>query len=323
MDMIRRGASSLTCLAAALLITGCHGSSPTGPAAIPANVSASRPASLMAGTTLAFVSAETDTPVAGMLVSVGAAQYTTDDAGVVRLADDVVLPVTVQANSPSYLLRETIVRTGDEHVLSLWPRRSPTGLTEELTRQLVYTDASGGPTGALALRRVNPGVVTVVPSREILEDPAALAAHQAAAAALTNATNGAVRFEVKGVPSGGTEVTTALAPNDPNMAGHAALTYRYTDAGRITNSRTVFLSMEVARMASVVTHELGHSFGLEHSADARDLMYPVVTTSKVLSGREALALELMLKRRPGNRFPDDDREEAAAQGRTVEIIACR
>jgi hypothetical protein len=323
MDTIRRGASSLICLAAALLITGCHGSSPTGPTAIPANVSASRPGLLTTGTTLAFVSAETGTPVAGMLVSIGTAQYTTDDAGVVRLADNVVLPVTVQADSPSYLLRETIVRTGDEHLLSLWPRRSPTGLTEDVTRQLVYTDAAGGPTGALALRRIDPGVVAVVPSREILNDPAALAAHQAAAAALTNATHGAVRFEVRDVPSGGTDVETSLAPDDPNMAGHAALTYRYTDGGRITNSRTVYLSMEVARMASVVTHELGHSFGLEHSADARDLMYPVVTASKVLSGREALALELMLKRKPGNRFPDDDREEATAQGRAVEIIACR
>jgi hypothetical protein len=258
-----------------------------------------------------------------MVVSVGPNNYQTDTTGSVRLANDTTLPAAVQADSPEFLLRETVVRTGDDHVLSLWPRRSPTGLTEDLTRQLVYTDAAGGATGAMPLHRLNPGTVSIVPSRELLDDADAMVAHRNAAAALTSATHGLVQFQVEASPSSSVVVQTGIDPSDPNMGGHAALTYRYTSGGQITDARTVFLSMDVARMTAVVMHELGHSFGLEHSSDARDLMYPMVSAGKQLSSRETLAIDLMLKRRLGNRFPDDDREGPAAQGRTVEIVACR
>ena len=39
--------------------------------------------------------------------------------------------------------------------------------------------------------------------------------------------------------------------------------------------------------------------------------------------REILAIDLMLQRRPGNRFPDNDRAaEAGTKGRRTEVVAC-
>ena len=44
------------------------------------------------------------------------------------------------------------------------------------------------------------------------------------------------------------------------MGQFAALTYRYVDSGAITSARVEFVSLDVARMASVVTHELASIF---------------------------------------------------------------
>lgn len=332
MDLLRRWTSVPLSLLSVWILAGCNSSSPTASTATSVDVTSpagplapAAAGSLEAGTVLSFVSAETSVPAAGVEIAIGALRYRTDSAGEVRLSENVTLPASVEATSGRYLLRETVIRSGQELRLSLWPRNSPTGLDEDLTRRLVYTEATGGTPGALRLRRPNPagGRVSVVPSAALDGDPEAIQAHRDAAEALTRATEGAVTFVVESTPSSPTVIQTLIDGNDPAMRNHAALAYRHIDGSVISGGRIVFVSMEVARLTAVVTHELAHTFGLEHSPDPGDLMHPVVTGPKSMSRRETLAMGLMLQRRPGNRFPDNDRDGAGAHGgRRVEVVAC-
>jgi len=331
MDLLRRWANVPLSLLSVCGLTACNSANPIAPtAAAPAPSATSSTASatiqtLEPGMTLSFVSAETGYPAVAVDVVVNGVGYRTNGSGEVLLSENVTLPASIEAASSEYLLRETVVRSRDMLRLTLWPSRSPTGLDENLTRRLIYTDAAGGASGALPLRRLNPagGRVSIVPAATLMQDVGAREAHYEAADALTRATQGRITFVVEATAMSSVAVSTAIDANDPAMRTHAALAYRYLDGSQITGARIVFVSREVARMAAVVTHELGHAFGLEHSSEAMDLMYPVVSGPKLLSLRETLAVDLMLQRQPGNRFPDNDRIGAtAAKGRRTEVVAC-
>ena len=320
MELWRHPRRFVCTIAVALAATGCQHESITTAST---SVDSSGPSAveiLHGGTTVSFVSAETGGAVLNVNVRIGGASYTTSGAGVIRLASAVTLPVSLEAASPDYLLRETVIRSAADLRVSLWPRSSATGLDETLTRAVVYTDAATG--SAVRLRRPQGTRVTIVPDALVWEDVGALAAHRAAAQALGDATRRAVLFEVREDAGSGMVVRTIVDPNDPAMAGRSALAYRTTAGNNITGGKIAFLSLDVARMSTVVTHELAHTFGLEHSNDPADLMYPVVAASKTLTARERLVIELMLLRRPGNQFPDNDRDGVAAQGERVERIAC-
>jgi hypothetical protein len=319
-DLSRRPHPGKTAsIALACVLAGCGAQGPAAPTSGPAPPAV--PGEVLAeGTDVSLFSAETNARAVNVTVAIDGMRYETDGTGSLRLSRPVALPAMLEASSPEFLVRETVLRSRADLRLYLWPRQSATGLDEARTRALVYTDANTG--GPVRLRRANGTRVVVVPEASIRLDPEALAAHRAAAEALSAATRGAVTFEVRETAEAGTVVHTMVNPNDPAMSGHAALAYRTVTGNTITGARVVFLSVDVARMTSAVMHELAHTFGLEHSIDAGDLMYPIVSGPKGLSPREHLVIELMLMRQPGNQFPDNDRDGLGARGRRVEVVAC-
>jgi hypothetical protein len=272
------------------------------------------------GTQISLFSAETGARAADVDVAIGGTRYRVGGDGSLQLSGPVGLPASLEASSSEFLVRETVIRSRSDLRLYLWPLHSATGLDAALIRALVYTDAVTGQT--IRLRRPNGARVVIVPEPSLRQDAEAMAAHRAAAEALGAATKNAFTFEVRDSADGGMVVQTGVNPNDPAMGGRAALAYRTLAGNSITGGKVVFVSLEVARLTAAVTHELAHMFGLEHSIDAADLMYPVVAGSKSLSPRERLVIELMLQRKPGNQFPDNDRDGVGLQQRRVELVAC-
>jgi hypothetical protein len=115
--------------------------------------------------------------------------------------------------------------------------------------------------------------------------------------------------------------TTTLDPSDKGCEERVlALTSIRLRAGEIYAGRIVFCTPAAARDGTVI-HEVGHTFGLGHSPDADEVMhaFKLLRQPDAFGAREALVMRLMLQRRGGNRFPDNDRGvTAAAEGeRTI------
>jgi matrixin len=308
---------------------GCGGrrsSGPTTPLVTPSSEEAP-PETVAAGTLLRFVSGETDEDVSGATVTVQGRVYTSDALGQVTLGEAVMAGEMLEVTAGPFLDRHTVLRADGESRFSLWPRQSPTGLDEAYTATLVYTDSSQTTafSGTFPLSRLPVGTtrVGIVPSPEIRADPDALAAHEQALAILSAATGGRIAYVLDAERSG-VSFDTRIDPRDKDCAPRIrAFTQVSGHGGEIAGGRVVFCSPEVARSVTV-THELGHTFGLQHSSDPDEIMYAfyVAGRSQDFSPREALAMSLMLQRRPGNRYPDRDPETGAAGPRTHTII-CR
>lgn len=298
------------------------GQSPTAPRLPEASSVAAPPV------VLTFVSGETQQPVASAVVAVEGRRYTTDAEGRVTLDPAPSSQAELDVEAPTFFLRRTLHRSDR---FTLWPRQSPTGLDEEYTARLVYACGASCDGGGEPLLRVLSGSVLVSPAPELQANPAVMASHRAAADLLSAATHGAVMFSVTSSGAGGLAVTTRVDPNDPAIVSMAAaaVTRRFLGShGEILEASIVFRSFSLARRVPLVLHELGHVFGLGHSPRSGDVMWagPELYETSDFSPREKLAIDLMLQRLPGNRFPDSDESVmsgAASAARGPSVLFCR
>lgn len=322
--MRRRGRSSLASFAA-LWLASCGSDSGTRSSEETAPTSG-----LLAGTVLTVVSGETGGPVAGASVTIGSQALTTDGAGQVRLAAPAPLGTTLDIVHPAHLNRQSSVRSGTGERFVLWPKSTGSGLSEHYTAMLVYTEASDSPqsTGDAALTRLPRGAATVavVPEPEVQADGAAMDAHARGVAALNDATGGAVTYLLTPTrPASGVAVTTRVDSRDSRCAEGGIRAYtRSTYQGlELQAASIVFCSASVAR-SPTIGHELGHTFGLRHSPDERDLMFFqfVQGRATTFGPRESLVMRLMLGRPAGNRYPDNDRSVSASRATSERITVC-
>lgn len=309
--------------AAAIVIgaaaSGCAGGgSPTGATAFAPD------ASIRPGTVLSLTVADSGQPAPAATVVLAGRRYPADAEGRVVLDQMITAGTLLDIVSPDMLDRQTLLRSPSTTAFSLWPRSSDTGLDENYTRDLVYSWGDEH-SGNSPLYRLAGTQVFLVPSAALMADPQALAAHRQAAEQVTAAVGGAVRYSVVDrAPVGAIAFQTELSPEDQGCKeGVLALTSIQLRGGEIASGRIVFCTAAAARDTSVV-HEVGHTFGLGHSPDAGEVMhkYKLLRQPGGFGARESQVMRLMLQRRGGNRFPDNDRAVSAASQGTVTIV-CR
>jgi hypothetical protein len=312
-------------LAALLTIVACGGgdartTTPT-PVATPET-------GFPAGTVLSVVSAATDAPWAAASLIVGGTPYVADAQGQVRLTQRAERATLLDIVGSGILDRQTLFRAPGNTRFTVWPRSGGNGFDEAFVAQLVYTDAAveNAPIGEKALRRIRGGETraTLVLSPELRADPDAVATHQAAIDRLNTAVRGQIVYVMSAeAPPSGVVFTATFNPSDPFcIPRRRGFFSGRTQAGELVDGRIVYCDETAPRSATVI-HELGHSFGLGHSPAPPDVMYRIIQTKggDDFSAREVLAMNLMLTRRGGNRFPDNDRDVTAA-GASSFTVAC-
>jgi hypothetical protein len=277
---------------------------------------------------LTIVSGETDAPVASARVTVAGQSHTTDARGELVLQSAVAPLAPVDVEAAGYLPRQTTLRSSTR--FSLWPSASATGLDADYSGWLVYTSAFSPDAahGSSALQRPPLGTTqaSVVPSAELLRDPQAREAHENAVRVLNDALAGRFRYELVEQRPGGLVFETKLDPKSPHCKERVrAATVTNLAGSEVQGGTVTFCTLEAAR-SFTVAHELGHTFGLQHSQLAAEIMHGwyLPHSPTAFSPREALAMTLMLQRGAGNRFPDTDRLGASAsQARRTAVAICR
>ena len=311
-----------------LLLYGCADTGPAGPTTtVRRDLSAADTANgIVAGSTVRIVSGETGRPVAGARVVIAGREHISDGSGQLTLEELASNGASVGIEAPGFLDRQTLVRRGEQTTFELWPSESPTRLDSDYTRALVYLSASLRDQGELEpLDRpsLDVGRVAIIPTGAIPRDPGAMQTLRDAAAEMTEALGGTIVYSV-GEDPGAVPITLLVEPQsivDENLRAFARC---WMTRLVITRCEIVFRDVEVVR-SNTTLHELGHTFGLNHSPDRSEIMgVRRVRTPERFSARERLAMTLMIKRLPGNFFPDNDRQAPALRALGEESrIVCR
>jgi hypothetical protein len=310
---------------AVLLMAACSGRGPASPTAIDL-----APGASSAEPVLTFVSGDTEEPVSGATVSIDGASYRTDGEGQVTLGlqpeggSERAIGVTAFGFFP----RETVLHSKGPRRFPLWPSAGPAD--EAFTGRLVYNcPGTACGSGGQPLLRVVSSLVAVAPAEDVQADPAARAAIEEAVSLITEATHGMVVFRTAAAaPDTGLLVRIRVDPADPEILSRdaGALTYRRLRGGAtIVEATIVVRSLDLARRAPLILHELGHVFGLGHSPGTDGMMTagPELYDRRDFSPREKTSMHLMLQRTPGNRFPDRDAVLGAfGAGAAVSVVAC-
>jgi hypothetical protein len=197
--------------------------------------------------------------------------------------------------------------------------------SREYTRRIVYDYAGGNSADTTwdYLFLARPGAYTVSMDATIGDDPLAHSWTAAAVAEGTRITHGAVTF--LWVEKGG-DIHFEINEKDPALgAGIMAvcITQRDRDLYNV-RARIVVRNIRTAR-SDVQIHELGHFLGLQHSQDWADIMCSPgsIGRQERFSAAEEETWLMMVQRRPGNRFPDQDPGLAGAVHRGAPPpIAC-
>jgi hypothetical protein len=303
----------------AVLALGCGGGSrPTAP-----STAATPAAEIRSGTVLSLTVAETGEPAAEATVVVDGRTYASDPTGRVVLDQGVRQGTLVDILAAGMLDRQTLLRSSADTAFSLWPRSSSTGLDEDYTRRMVYSWDKEEDPGSSPLYRIAGRQAVLVPSAQLQADDTAMAAHQHAADEVNAAVGGAVHYSVEAVaPAAAVAFSTLLDPQDSGCKERVlALTSIRLHNGEISSGKIVFCTAGASRDGTVV-HEVGHTFGLGHSPDPGEVMHAFKLRRQPdgFGVRESLVMRLMLQRRGGNRFPDNDRGVTATANGEVRIV---
>jgi hypothetical protein len=269
------------------------------------------------------VSGETDGPVAGAKVIVAGTPHPTDGAGqaAVQAAAE---GATVDVEAEGYLTRQTLVRHAVTR-LTMWPDNAR--LPGDYTKKLVYTASTvTDSTSIVPLERLPPRVRNLVlaPSDALAADPRSMAAHRQAADYFNVAVEGRTVFSVGG--AGDMTVPTRIEATYESCEGKAnrIIAHTWVSGHEVTRAEIIFCGVIPSRLAAPIAHELGHVFGLAHSADSRDVMYAYYDIhgrdEHGFTARETLTMGLISLRRGGNIWPDNDRTAATSATREREFV---